>query len=119
MLSTDRTPRRVRAFVDEVVVYSSSSPEQEARIAEHARQQSVRTTRPLVLVACLVGLVWWPFDFILYADRPDVLRVFSLWRAAVVVYCLVYWFTCDRWPVVRRHFVVWGTFWGSAMTFTI
>jgi len=109
----------IRAFLDEVVLHRGTPSDLERRFAEHARVQTVRMTRPLVVAACVIGLAWWPLDFALYADRPEVLRAFSTWRAAVVAYCVVYVWTCDRWEFVRRHFVLWGTFWGAAMTFTI
>ncbi len=110
---------RARAFVDDVLLYRNTAPEEEARIAEHGRLQTVRVTRALMLVACTVGLLWWPFDHVLYADRPEVVRVFAAWRSVVLVYCLVYYLTCDRWDLLRRHHVLWGTLLGAGMTFFI
>lgn len=110
---------RTRRFVDDALLYRNTPPEEAARIAEHARVQTVLVTRPLMLVACFVGLLWWPFDYLLYGDRPRVLHVFGQWRAAVIVYCLGYYFTCDRWAVLRRHHVLWGTLCGAGMNFFI
>jgi len=110
---------RARAFVDDVLLYRATPPALEARIAEHGRRQTVRVTRPLMITACTVGLLWWPFDQVLYADRPQVLRVFAAWRSGMIVYCLAYYLTCDRWALTRKHHVLWGTILGGAMTFFI
>lgn len=110
---------RARVFVDDVLLHRRTSAEDEALVAEHARRQTVLVTRPLTLTACTVGLLWWPFDAVLYGDRPHVVHVFALWRAAVVVYCLGYYFTCDRWEHLRRHYVLWGTVLGAGVTFFI
>lgn len=110
---------RARAFVDDALLYRNTPPDEEARIAEHGRLQTVRVTRALMIVACTVGLLWWPFDHVLYAGRPEVVRVFAAWRSVVLVYCLVYYLTCDRWGLLRRHHVLWGTLLGAGMTFFI
>lgn len=113
------TPRRLRALVDEVLLYRRTSPVEEARIAGEALRHTVRVVRPLLVAACVIGLLWWPFDFVLYADRPEIIATFAVWRAAVVLYCLVYTFTCDRWPLLRRHFAAWGTLLGASITLVI
>ena len=110
---------RARAFVDGVLLYRDTPPEEEARIAEHARQQTVRITRPLVLTACSVGLLWWPLDLALYADRPHVVRAFALWRAGMLVYCVVNYLTCDRWEATRRHHVLGGALLGGGVNFFV
>lgn len=107
------------AFVDDVLLYRHTPPDEEARIAEQARLQTMRTARPLMLVASTMGLLWWPADFVLYAGRPEIIRVFALWRSAVIIYCLAYYLTCDRWALVRRHYALWGTLLGSAIAFVI
>lgn len=112
-------PHRVRVFVDEVLLYRRTPPAEEARIAAHAVRQSVAVVRPLLAAAGLIGLLWWPLDFVLYADRPEVIRLFAIWRATVIVYCVVYAFTCDRWAVLRRHFAKWATLLGSGITLVI
>ena len=58
--------QRAREFVDDALLYRNTPPEEAARIAEHGRVQTVLVTRPLMLVACFVGLLWWPFDYLLY-----------------------------------------------------
>lgn len=110
---------RARAFVDDALLYRSTPPDLESRIGEHARRMTVRVTKPLVLVACFGGLLWWPFDLALYAGRPEVVRAFSSWRLATLAYCAVYYLTCDRWDFLRRHYVVWGTLLGSSIHFFI
>lgn len=110
---------RWRAFADEVLLHRNASPEQEARFAEHARRQTLRVVRPLLLVACFFGLSWWPFDFVLYAGEPEVLLAFTFWRSSVVGFCLLYYITCDRWEILRRNHVLWGGTLGGLMTFTI
>lgn len=115
------SPRRgrVRAFIDEVLLYRATPPEEEALITEQARRETARVVKPLLLAACFVGLLWWPLDFVLYAGHPGILRAFSLWRATMVVYCLVYYFTIDRWALLRRYHAAWGTLLGGSMTFVI
>ena len=93
--------------------------EQEARFAEYARVQTLRIVRPLLLSACFIGLLWWPLDFFLYAGRPEVLRAFAFWRVTVIVYCLGYYFTCDRWALLRRHYGWWGGILGALVNFFI
>jgi signal transduction histidine kinase len=110
---------RAREFIDDVLLYRGTAPALEAQIGEHARQKTVLVTRPLVLVACFGGLLWWPFDFVLYGDRPRIVHFFALWRLATVAYCAVYYFTCDRSGFLRRHCVLWGTFLGSCIHFVI
>jgi hypothetical protein len=117
--SFEATVLRWRGFVDDVLVYRNTPAEQKLRIAEHMRGLTLRTARSLMLAACFIGLLWWPLDFVLYANRPHVLRVFATWRAVTVLYCLGYYFTCDRWARVRRHYAMWGTLLGAGMTFFI
>ena len=66
--------QRAKAFSNRALLYQDSPAELEVEIAEAARQQSVRTIRPLITLACTLGLLWWPLDFVLYAQsaaRPD------------------------------------------------
>jgi len=117
---TTASPRwSLRELIDGVILYRGTPPDEEARIVEHARLETVRITRPLLLAACSVGLLWWPFDLVLHADRPRVVRVFALWRIAIIAYCFAYCFTCDRWSVLRRNHAVYGTFLGAGLTFVI
>jgi signal transduction histidine kinase len=109
----------VTSALDLYLLYRNTPPEVEARIGAAARAQTAQSTRPLALVAATVGLLWWPLDLLLYAGRPEVVRVFSLWRVAVVVYCLAFYFTSDRTAWLRRHFVLWGATLGSGISFVI
>src|SRR6185437_5090814 len=109
----------VRDFVDDVILYKGTSPGEEERMAEHAQRETVRITRPLMLVTFFIGLLWWPFDFVLYADRPEVVRAFAGWRAAFLVFSATYYFTCDRWASLRRHYALYGTVLGAGLTFVI
>jgi signal transduction histidine kinase len=109
--------RRARDVLDEVVLYRSTPPEEEVRIAETARRQTLRLVKPLILVACTVGLLWWPFDLLLYS--PDVVRVFAFWRAIVLVYCVAYYATCERWSFARRYPALYATAAGAAVTFVV
>jgi signal transduction histidine kinase len=111
--------RSVRSFVDEVLLHRGVPAEVEARIEEHALKETLRITRALMLVACTVGLAWWPFDLLLYRGQPDVIRVFALWRGGVIVCSFTYFVTSDRWAWARRHNTIWGTTIGGTMAFLV
>lgn len=105
---------RARAFMDEAILCGGTPPGEEARIAEIAARQTYRLVKPLVLLAGTFGLLWWPFDLLLYT--PEVVRVFALWRSAVLVYCVGFYLTCDRWSVARRNPAAYATVLGATIT---
>ena len=111
--------RRARSFVDDVLLYRGTPPADAARIGEFAREQTFRVVKPLLLAASSVGLLWWPLDFVLYRDQPAVLHAFALWRSAMLVYCLGYYLVCDRWAILRRHYVALGTLLGAGIAFLV
>lgn len=87
------------------------------RVPEIARRQTLRLVKPLVLVAGTVGLLWWPLDFVIYT--PEVVRIFAFWRCAVILYCVVYYVSCDRWPLTRRYPTLYATALGAMITAVI
>ncbi len=97
----------------------SKSPGEEARIARVANEETLRMSRPLMLVACAVALLWWPLDLALYADRPEVVRWFALWRGAVVVIGLLFVGLGYRSAWARRHHAACATAVGATLAFII
>jgi signal transduction histidine kinase len=119
LLFSSPMPAALREFLEQVLIDRRLSPEDKARIDAHAEAQTLKIARALMLTACTIGLLWWPVDYLLYGDRLDVLRAFALWRASVIVCCLVYYFTADRFDLLRRHQAVYGTLVGGTMAFII
>lgn len=110
MPSTVSLPLRAfRAFLDDVVLYRGTPPDLEREIEEHARRQTVRLGRPLVLLGAAIAVAWWPTDLLFYGDRPDVWRAFAGLRVFVVLLSFAYFLTAQRFAFARRHFAAWAT----------
>ncbi len=97
----------------------SASAAEEARIAEAAREQTLQISRPLLMVAGAVAVLWWPLDWLLYADEPEVLRWFAVWRGAVVLLCGLFLAFGYRIEALRRHHAAVATALGAAIAFVI
>jgi signal transduction histidine kinase len=80
--SAPREPLKtaLRRFVDETVLYRHTDPEREAAFRQHANANSIRYARWIAFAAAAATVLWWPADFLIYADAPDVIRWYCVWR---------------------------------------
>ena len=75
-----RSRAAFRRFVDDTILYRNTEPESEAAFRRHANANSIRYARWIALAAAAATLLWWPADLLIYADAPEVIRWYCVWR---------------------------------------
>ena len=83
------------------------APEDVQAFLHHRRALSVRGMELVGYILLLGNLLFWPTDLILFADSPEGLRAFALWRGVLTLCCIGgLWLL--RWRAVRKHpLVLW------------
>src|SRR4051812_5926883 len=70
----------VRRFVRDSIVYAETPREEVAAFVSHANRVMAQVAGGLAGLAFLVTVVWWPLDYLLYAQQPAIRHVMFEWR---------------------------------------
>lgn len=78
---TGRLRQRIGTFRVEP---SDLSADESRLFVESARALIARNAPTAIVLLALVQLVWWPTDWIVFADEPRVRAIFMRWRLSIV-----------------------------------
>lgn len=93
----------LRRFIDETILYRNTDSENEAAFRQHANANSIRYARWIAFAAAAATLLWWPADFLIYADSPEVIRWYCVWRIGniLILSALAALLTWSSWAKAR------------------
>ncbi|MCB9794094.1 MAG: sensor histidine kinase [Alphaproteobacteria bacterium] len=79
------------------------TPEERAAFEAHTRAMTLRYMPWLAYAIAGGALLWWPTDWIVYADDPELRAGFAVFRAQIIALHVGLSLTLPRIAVVQRH----------------
>lgn len=87
----------------QTLLYTNAPPDEQRAFLEHTHATTARTARGFAALAILATLLWWPLDFVLYANAPAVLHAMSLWRTGNLIAMSLVWLSPWYWPSFTKQ----------------
>ena len=95
-----------RRFLRERVLYSDASPTQRRDFDAHAAAVTARVTGGMAILGCIATVLWWPADFLIYADAPHIRAIMFDWRISTLL-AMAPIVLLQRWSRRARENPVW------------